>query len=205
MAFPRPLRAFATALLLLLTFVLFHSFKSPPILTNLPGQKHKARPGDPNLQRRLMPMCETYCSITIVTEEPDGQLWRADDYGANKPNSPRINATILSLVRNEEVEGMVQAMKDLERTWNHKFNYPWTFFNDKPFTQEFKRKTQAETRAKCNYGDIFYIRHDSEMVLSFNYQNLSPPSIGRRPRGSTKLCSKNLPNYFPKIRYSTVT
>jgi len=47
---------------------------------------------------------------------------------------------------------MVQSMVDLERTWNSKFNYPWTFFNDVPFTDEFKRKTQAATKAKCNYG-----------------------------------------------------
>lgn len=47
---------------------------------------------------------------------------------------------------------MVQSMIDLERTWNHKFNYPWTFFNDKEFTDEFKRKTSAATKAKCNYG-----------------------------------------------------
>lgn len=47
---------------------------------------------------------------------------------------------------------MVSSMNDLERTWNSKFNYPWTFFNDKPFTEEFKEKTQAATKAKCNYG-----------------------------------------------------
>lgn len=47
---------------------------------------------------------------------------------------------------------MVQAMRDLERTWNSKFNYPWTFFNDEPFSEEFKRLTQKETKAKCNYG-----------------------------------------------------
>ena len=46
---------------------------------------------------------------------------------------------------------MVESMKDLERTWNHKFNYPWTFFNDQDFTAEFKRKTQAATKAKCEY------------------------------------------------------
>jgi mannosyltransferase len=45
-------------------------------------------------------------------------------------------------------------MEDLERTWNHKFNYPWTFFNDVPFTDEFKTKTQAVTKAKCYYGTM---------------------------------------------------
>jgi hypothetical protein len=48
---------------------------------------------------------------------------------------------------------MVQAMRDLERTWNSKFNYPWTFFNDVPFTEEFKKRTKAETNAECKYGE----------------------------------------------------
>lgn len=47
---------------------------------------------------------------------------------------------------------MLQSMHDLERTWNNKFNYPWTFFNDVPFSDEFKRKTQEATRAECRYG-----------------------------------------------------
>lgn len=46
---------------------------------------------------------------------------------------------------------MIQSMRDLERTWNRKFNYPWTFFNDEEFTPEFKRRTQAETNAECHY------------------------------------------------------
>ena len=47
---------------------------------------------------------------------------------------------------------MIISMRDLERTWNRKFNYPWTFFNDVPFDEEFKRRTQMETKAKCYYG-----------------------------------------------------
>lgn len=82
-------------------------------------------------------------------------MWRADEYAADNPNAPRINATLLALVRNEELEGMLSSMRDLERTWNSKFNYPWTFFNDVPFSEDFKRLTQMETKAKCNYGLCF--------------------------------------------------
>src|ERR1700710_2426210 len=82
-----------------------------------------------------------------------------EGYGLGAEGTARINATLLSLVRNEEVEGMISAMKDLERTWNHKFNYPWTFFNDVPFTEEFKRRTQAETKAECKYGKATYYLH----------------------------------------------
>lgn len=91
-----------------------------------------------------------------MTGEPEGVLWRADKgYGLGAEGTGRINATLLSLVRNEEVDGMVQAMRDLERTWNHKFNYPWTFFNEVPFSEDFKKRTQAETKAQCYYGEDY--------------------------------------------------
>lgn len=93
------------------------------------------------------------CLETIATGEPEGILrYAGDGYKPGIENSDRINATILSLVRNEELDGILQAMKDLERTWNHKFNYPWTFFNDVPFTEEFKKKTSEVTKAECRYG-----------------------------------------------------
>lgn len=74
------------------------------------------------------------------------------NYAPDAEKSDRIDATLLALVRNEEVDAMVMSMRDLERTWNNKFNYPWTFFNDVPFTEEFIKKTSAATKAKCNYG-----------------------------------------------------
>jgi mannosyltransferase len=93
-------------------------------------------------------------SPPAATGEPEGPLWRAENYAPDSPNSDRINATLLSLVRNSEVRHMVMTMRDLERTWNHKFNYPWTFFNDVPFDDEFKRQTQAATKAKCHYHTV---------------------------------------------------
>jgi mannosyltransferase len=85
-------------------------------------------------------------------KEPKGKLIRPSDYEGENPKQNRSKATLLSLVRNSELEGMIDSMKDLEATWNHKFNYPWMFFNDEPFTAEFKRKTQAQTNAPCYYG-----------------------------------------------------
>ena len=85
--------------------------------------------------------------------EPPGTLYRVsgNNYDANNPRSDRINATLLSLVRNSELEDILTSMADLEATWNHKFNYPWTFFNDEPFTEEFKERTSKQTNAECRY------------------------------------------------------
>ncbi|GAM38457.1 hypothetical protein TCE0_033f09195 [Talaromyces pinophilus] len=65
--------------------------------------------------------------------------------------TPRANATLISLVRNSELEGIISSMRYMEKSFNSKFNYPWVFFNDVEFTQEFKDKTQAETKAPCAY------------------------------------------------------
>jgi mannosyltransferase len=77
---------------------------------------------------------------------------------------------LLALVRNEEVDDMVASMVDLERTWNNKFNYPWTFFNDQPFSEEFKKKTSAATNAKCNYGTLlaFWVLRHHETISTAN-------------------------------------
>ncbi|PSS23487.1 glycosyltransferase family 15 protein [Amorphotheca resinae ATCC 22711] len=62
-----------------------------------------------------------------------------------------MRAALISLVRNEDLQGIVSSMRQLEAVWNSKYNYPWIFFNNVPFTEEFKKRTQAETKAECRY------------------------------------------------------
>ena len=68
---------------------------------------------------------------------------------------------------------MIQSMQDLERTFNRKFNYPWMFFNDVEFSEEFKRRTAAETKAKISYrkgalilAQLYGSPHDSLRLLT---------------------------------------
>lgn len=75
----------------------------------------------------------------------DGYISRLG-FGSGKPR-----AALISLVRNSELEGMMQSMRQLEYRWNSKYLYPWIFFNDEPFTEEFKAGTRNLTAAKCYY------------------------------------------------------
>lgn len=43
------------------------------------------------------------------------------------------------LARNSDIEGAFASIKSLEEKFNSKFNYPYVFLNDVPFTEEFKR------------------------------------------------------------------
>ncbi|KAL8358225.1 hypothetical protein RB598_002814 [Gaeumannomyces tritici] len=136
MAVARPVRALGLAALVMWFFFLYQIFKPSSISSDEFFNFAKDPMHDPS-------------------GEPEGVLRRAGNgYAPNTHPSERINATLLALVRNEELEGMLQAMGDLERTWNHKFNYPWTFFNDVDFSDEFKKKTQAATKAECRYERI---------------------------------------------------
>ena len=47
------------------------------------------------------------------------------------------NATLLMLARNSDLKGVLQSVREVEDRFNSKFNYPWTFLNNEPFTPEF--------------------------------------------------------------------
>lgn len=90
-----------------------------------------------------------------LKENADNKHAVIDEYGRARRLttgrwSTRPRAALISLVRNEELQGILQSMQQLEIHWNHKYRYPWIFFNEKPFSDEFKvtlllinRRTQA--------------------------------------------------------------
>lgn len=51
----------------------------------------------------------------------------------------KANATLLMLARNSDLDGAIQSMRSLEDRFNKKFQYPWVFLNEEPFTEEFMR------------------------------------------------------------------
>jgi mannosyltransferase len=97
-------------------------------------------------------------TFQIVTHEPPQPLRRVegDNYDYRNEHSSRTNATLLALVRNSELDEMISSMRDLERTFNRKFNYPWLFLNDVPFTEEFIKKIRAETKAQVTFGMAYW-------------------------------------------------
>lgn len=111
---------------------------------------------EPRLFVLLVPSLGAATDWDTVIDEPPEPLFRVrgDNYASTNPTSDRINATILSLVRNSELEGMLSSMKDLEATFNRKFNYPWTFFNDEPFSSSFKQAVRKATNAEVRFEQI---------------------------------------------------
>ncbi|ESX01188.1 hypothetical protein KL918_002827 [Ogataea parapolymorpha] len=69
-------------------------------------------------------------------------------------NYELANATLLSLVRNSELDGIVSSIRQLEETWNWRYNYPFTFINDEEFTPEFKKRVEEVCSGKVYYEII---------------------------------------------------
>jgi hypothetical protein len=58
------------------------------------------------------------------------------------------------LARNSDLEGALSSVQELEASFNHQFNYPWTFLNDEPFDDEFMSRIRALTKAPVAFGVI---------------------------------------------------
>ncbi|KAG7789868.1 hypothetical protein KL910_002574 [Ogataea haglerorum] len=69
-------------------------------------------------------------------------------------NIQRENATILSLCRNEDLNGIISSIQNLEDRFNRHFNYDWVFLNNVPFSEEFKNKVSAMVSGEAKFGLI---------------------------------------------------
>ncbi|QHS71759.1 putative mannosyltransferase [Saccharomyces paradoxus] len=73
-----------------------------------------------------------------ISEPKVDNLVRSGD-----PLSGKAKGTILSLVRNVDLDGIISSIQQLEEEYNKNFGYPYTFLNDEEFTDEFKDKIKS--------------------------------------------------------------
>jgi alpha 1,2-mannosyltransferase len=71
-----------------------------------------------------------------TTPRPDSIVWD-ESTGSNRTR--RANAAFVVLARNGDLRGIISSMKQMEDRFNKKYNYPWIFLNEEPFTDNFKK------------------------------------------------------------------
>ena len=89
------------------------------------------------------------------------------DYRYPSKNRTQIgseNATMLMLVRNDELVDALDSIRSIEEKFNRHYRYPWVFMNDVPFTEEFIERTTMMAS-----GVTFY-----ELIPEADWQ---PPSF----------------------------
>ncbi|KAF7793212.1 hypothetical protein EIP86_004321 [Pleurotus ostreatoroseus] len=70
------------------------------------------------------------------------------------PQTRRANATFVLLARNSDLNGVISSMKQMEDRFNKKYQYPYTFLNEEPFSKEFKERITELTDAPVTFGLI---------------------------------------------------
>jgi alpha 1,2-mannosyltransferase len=64
-----------------------------------------------------------------ATKGKDGNLYPPTFVPQMANQAPRAKAGFIVLVRNNELEGMRESMRDVEFRFNRKYGYPWIFLN----------------------------------------------------------------------------
>lgn len=104
---------------------------------------------------------ESYLSGTDTDyDELDKALGLNDEFEAIEAKQKlinsysRVNATFFSLVRNDDLEGILEAINSVEERFNHNYHYDWVFANDEDFTAEFIQLTSAAISGNSVYAKI---------------------------------------------------
>ena len=100
--------------------------------------------------------------VTLYVEVFDSQFLQLSHVYGKVPNfrprhdAERPHAALISLVRNSELSAIQQSIRQLEFYFNSNVShrYPWVFFNDVPFTQEFIDGTLNLTSGGAYYEVI---------------------------------------------------
>lgn len=111
-------------------------------------------------------------------------------------NGPRANAALVVLARNQELEGVVQSIKSMERHFNRWFHYPYVFLNDGDFNTTFKETILNHTSAPVEFGKI-----DPEMWGYPNWVDLETAKEGIRKQGDAAIMYGGMESYHHMCRF----
>lgn len=120
----------------------------------------RAGPGAGLLPRRwvilvlLLALLESYAHWrSFLPHRPPERLDGPFSTSCREPDvdAPREDAVLVMTARNEELAAAEHTVASLERHFNRWFRYPIVFFNDAPFTDDFRTTLAAATSANVSF------------------------------------------------------
>ncbi|ODV83757.1 glycosyltransferase family 15 protein [[Candida] arabinofermentans NRRL YB-2248] len=84
-----------------------------------------------------------------ITEPKGGMILKYKDL--DDSNYELANATLLTMVRNSELNQIISTIVQIEENFNSLYHYPYTFISEELFTQEFKDKVESVCSGKVYY------------------------------------------------------
>ena len=84
---------------------------------------------------------ELYAGANDTDVEEDAVHVQTLAAGVDAPQL--VRGVVVMLARNEDVEGAVSSVRQLEARFNHRFHYPYVYLNNEPFSPEFRARLRA--------------------------------------------------------------
>ncbi|CCE62320.1 hypothetical protein TPHA_0C01640 [Tetrapisispora phaffii CBS 4417] len=132
-----------------LLFVSFSIISLITILTKITNNLTTSPPPPPPLVINKDRILNTFPSVNATY---DIMKDLEDSFSEDKIGT-RPSACFVTLVRNEEMDDMVNSVAYIREKFNKNYNYPWVFLNDEEFTDEFKDKiSEAAGNITIEYG-----------------------------------------------------
>ncbi|KAF9583750.1 hypothetical protein BGW38_008662 [Lunasporangiospora selenospora] len=66
----------------------------------------------------------------------------------------KVNAVFVMLLREKDLYGAKEAIRQIEDRFNHRYGYPYVFLNEKPFSEMFKDSLRAISKSEMKFGLI---------------------------------------------------
>ncbi|KAI0026023.1 glycolipid 2-alpha-mannosyltransferase-domain-containing protein [Xylariomycetidae sp. FL0641] len=108
-------------------------------------------------------------------------------------------AAFIALVRNSEVEDMVNSIVELEARFNNRttHHYDWVFFNDEDFSEAFMKSVADATSARCLF-EVIPTKHWSVP----SWVDVTRFDVGRHFMGSIGVGKAWLQSYHHMCRWN---
>ncbi|KAJ1943850.1 alpha 1,2-mannosyltransferase 2.4.1 [Kickxella alabastrina] len=84
----------------------------------------------------------------------DNTNWAQSGNGTASDDGKLLNAALVALVRNSELNDMRSTIRQIEDRFNRNHGYPYIFLNDEDFTEEFKEQVRAVANSPVYFGKL---------------------------------------------------
>ncbi|KAJ2296141.1 alpha-1,2-mannosyltransferase ktr1, partial [Coemansia sp. RSA 2705] len=104
------------------------------------------------LARRTQEVTTTMTSTVLQTEKT--MVTETVQAAAAQPPTERASAAFVILTRNKDLKELRETLAQLEDRFNRRYQYPYVFLNNEPFSDDFKEKIQEVVSGECQFGLI---------------------------------------------------
>ncbi|KAJ1662153.1 hypothetical protein IW140_003442 [Coemansia sp. RSA 1813] len=148
------------------------------------------------LARRKEVVTSTMTSVAVQTQTE--VVTEIIQIQQEQATSERASAAFVILTRNKDLKGLRETLAQLEDRFNRRYNYPYVFLNNEPFSDDFKERIKSVVSGECHFGVI-----PTEHWSYPDYINQTRAAEARKDMNERKVIYGGRESYHHMCRYES--